>query len=95
MPNYLLQWEAMRRAKIAGCTVYDLWGAPEQFDESDAMWGVFRFKEGLGGEVVRTLGAWDFAPNPMMYRLYTDIMPRLLSLMRLRGKSRTRQDLGN
>ncbi len=63
MPTYLLQWEAMKRARARGCTVYDLWGAPEVFDESDSMWGVYRFKEGLGGQVVRTLGAWDFAPS--------------------------------
>src|SRR5690606_17626789 len=31
MPNYLLQWEAVRRSKAAGCTVYDLWGAPDEF----------------------------------------------------------------
>jgi lipid II:glycine glycyltransferase (peptidoglycan interpeptide bridge formation enzyme) len=94
MPNYLLQWEAMRRAKIAGCSVYDLWGAPEQFDESDGMWGVFRFKEGLGGEVVRTLGAWDFAPNRMMYRIYTRLLPRLLGLMRARSRARTQEQIG-
>jgi len=52
MPTYLLQWEAMKRAKARGCTLYDLWGAPEVFDESDSMWGVYRFKEGLGGKVV-------------------------------------------
>ncbi|MEP7137804.1 MAG: peptidoglycan bridge formation glycyltransferase FemA/FemB family protein, partial [Chloroflexota bacterium] len=57
MPTYLLQWEAVKRAKAKGCAVYDLWGAPEVFDESDSMWGVYRFKEGLGGKVVRTLGA--------------------------------------
>jgi lipid II:glycine glycyltransferase (peptidoglycan interpeptide bridge formation enzyme) len=94
MPNHLLQWEAMRRAKGAGCTVYDLWGAPERFDESDGMWGVFRFKEGLGGEVVRTLGAWDFAPNRMVYRIYTSLIPRLLGLMRARGKARTQEQIG-
>jgi lipid II:glycine glycyltransferase (peptidoglycan interpeptide bridge formation enzyme) len=65
MPTYLLQWEAMKRAQAKGCQVYDLWGAPDVFDESDSMWGVYRFKEGLGGQVVRTLGAWDFAPNPL------------------------------
>jgi lipid II:glycine glycyltransferase (peptidoglycan interpeptide bridge formation enzyme) len=91
MPNYLLQWEAMRRAKAAGCTVYDLWGAPEVFNEMDSLWGVFRFKEGLGGKVVRTLGAWDFPSRPVIYRLYTQILPRLLDLMRQRGKERTRQ----
>ena len=94
MPNYLLQWEAMRRAKRAGCTVYNLWGAPDEFDESDSMWGVFRFKEGLGGQVVRTLGAWDYTPRPFWYRMYSEVIPRVLDVMRLRGKSRTKQQLG-
>ena len=94
MPTYLLQWEAMKRAKANGCTVYDLWGAPDVFDESDSMWGVYRFKEGLGGNVVRTLGAWDFAPNPFWYKLYSEVIPRLLDVMRSRGKAKTRQSLG-
>ncbi|MCJ7434891.1 MAG: aminoacyltransferase [Anaerolineales bacterium] len=90
MPAYLLQWEAMKRAKALGCKVYDLWGAPDEFNESDSMWGVFRFKEGLGGEVVRTLGAYDFAPNAFWYKLYTEMMPRVLNMMRSRGKARVR-----
>ena len=94
MPTYLLQWEAMKRAKANGCTVYDLWGAPEVFDESDSMWGVYRFKEGLGGKVVRTLGAHDFAPNALWYKIYSEIIPRVLDVMRSRGKSKTKQSLG-
>lgn len=94
MPTYLLQWEALKRAKAAGCCDYDLWGAPDVFDESDSMWGVFRFKEGLGGEVVRTLGAFDFAPNLFWYKLYADVMPRLLDVMRARGKEKVKQALG-
>jgi lipid II:glycine glycyltransferase (peptidoglycan interpeptide bridge formation enzyme) len=94
MPTYLLQWDAMKRAKAAGCMVYDLWGAPEVFDESDSLWGVYRFKEGLGGEVVRTLGAWDYAPNALWYKLYAEVMPRLLDVMRSRGKEKTKQGLG-
>jgi peptidoglycan pentaglycine glycine transferase (the first glycine) len=94
MPNYLLQWEAMRRAKMLGCRVYNLWGAPNEFDEHDELWGVFRFKEGLGGYVLRTIGAWDFTPNPMLYKMYTEVLPRLMDIMRARGKSKTRQGLG-
>ena len=93
MPSYLLQWEAMKRAEAKGCAVYDLWGAPEVFEESDSMWGVYRFKQGLGGKVVRTLGAWDFAPNPFWYKVYSEIIPRLLDVMRARGKTRTKQQL--
>ena len=88
MPTYFLQWEAMKWAKAHGCKVYDLWGAPDVFDESDSMWGVFRFKEGLGGTVSRTLGAWDFAPSRLWYALYTQVMPMVLDWMRARGRSR-------
>lgn len=95
MPNYLLQWEAIRRSKAAGCLVYDLWGAPDKFDETDLMWGVFRFKEGLGGTVIRTPGAWDYPVRPWLYRVYTQTLPRLLDLMRRQGKARTRSMLGN
>lgn len=91
MPTYLLQWEAMKLAKSRGCSTYDLWGAPDVFDESDSMWGVYRFKEGLGGEVVRTLGAYDFAPNKFWYKMYSDVMPRVLDFMRSRGKDRTKR----
>jgi lipid II:glycine glycyltransferase (peptidoglycan interpeptide bridge formation enzyme) len=93
MPNYLLQWEAIKRAKDRGCTDYDLWGAPDAFSESDPMWGVYRFKEGLGGRVVRTIGAWDYPASPFWHKAYTRLVPRLLDLMRLRGKAKTRQAL--
>lgn len=94
MPNYLLQWEAIRRARASGCQLYDLWGAPDDFNENDAMWGVFRFKEGLGGQVVRTLGAWDYTPRRLWYKMYMEVIPRVLDVMRSRGKSRTRQQTG-
>jgi lipid II:glycine glycyltransferase (peptidoglycan interpeptide bridge formation enzyme) len=94
MPNSLLQWEAMRRAKAYGCGSYNLWGAPDDFDQDDGLWGVFRFKEGLGGTVQRTIGAWDFPASPLLYKLYTQVLPRLLDLMRWRGRKRTQQSIG-
>jgi peptidoglycan pentaglycine glycine transferase (the first glycine) len=92
MPPYLLQWEAMRIAKEIGCREYDLWGAPEVFDESDSMWGVYRFKRGLGGQVWRTIGAYDYPVKPLLYSLYTRILPRILVLMRSRGKKRIHEE---
>jgi lipid II:glycine glycyltransferase (peptidoglycan interpeptide bridge formation enzyme) len=93
MPNHLLQWEAMRRLRALGVSEYDLWGAPDDFTEQDALWGVYRFKEGLGGQVVRHLGAWDLPVQPLYYQLYTRILPRFLGILRRRGKRRTRRDV--
>jgi peptidoglycan pentaglycine glycine transferase (the first glycine) len=93
MPNHLLQWEAIRLAKRRGCRVYDLWGAPDDFNESDGLWGVYRFKEGFGGDVVRTLGAWDYPRRHAPYVLYTRAVPRLMALMRWFGRRRVERDL--
>lgn len=93
MPNHLLQWEAMLKARREGCYAYDMWGAPDAFNETDEMWGVYRFKEGFGGEVVRYIGAWDLPVQRGVYWLYTQVMPRFLSWLRFRGKIRTRAAL--
>lgn len=93
MPNHLLQWEAIRWAKAQGCPVYDFWGAPDEFNETDRLWGVWRFKEGFGGEVIRTLGAWDYVVAPLPYRLYTHILPRVLDAMRRWGRRQTKTSL--
>ena len=79
MPAYLLQWEAIRWAKARGCSEYDLWGVPDeeeatleaQFENRhDGLWGVYRFKRGFGGRVVRSVGAWDRVYNPALYWAY-------------------------
>lgn len=79
MPAYLLQWEAMRWAAARGCTSYDLWGIPDEdedrleaefSDRSDGLWGVYRFKRGFGGEIRRSLGAYDRVYSRLLYRAY-------------------------
>ncbi len=94
MPNYLLQWEAIKRAKAANCFVYDLWGAPDEFTESDPLWGVYRFKEGLGGIVHRHIGAWDLPLNRILYQLYSKTLPGFLDIMRKHGMASTKQVIG-
>lgn len=79
MPTYLLQWEAMRWARSKGVEVYDLWGVPDEDEETleaqftergDGLWGVYRFKRGFGGEVKRAAQAVDRVYNPLLYKLY-------------------------
>ncbi|HEY9121973.1 MAG TPA: peptidoglycan bridge formation glycyltransferase FemA/FemB family protein [Brevefilum sp.] len=93
MFNYRLQWEAMLHSKKAGCYQYDMWGAPDSFDESDPLWGVYRFKDGFGGQVLRTLGAWDYPVRPLLYPLYTRVLPRILGWMRQHGKKDTKRSI--
>lgn len=82
MPNYLLQWSAIRWAKAQGCTRYDLWGAPDVFNDSDRMWGVYQFKRGFRGTVRQGIGAYDFAPSTLLYTAFSEILPRARGLIR-------------
>ena len=84
MPNHRLQWEAIRWAKAQGCQVYDMWGAPDELDKSDPMWGIYRFKRGFGAKFVPHIGAYDYPASRLGYRLYVSVMPRILALMRWR-----------
>jgi peptidoglycan pentaglycine glycine transferase (the first glycine) len=53
MAPYLLQWEAMKIGKAAGCARYDLLGvAPPDASEDHPWQGISRFKEKFGGTVV-------------------------------------------
>jgi len=86
MPTYILQWEAMRWARQRGCLEYDLWGVPDADEKTlesnfalrtDGLWGVYRFKRGFGGELRRAAGPWDRVYAPMIYRLYSTVVPKL------------------
>jgi lipid II:glycine glycyltransferase (peptidoglycan interpeptide bridge formation enzyme) len=79
MPTYLLQWQAIRWAKARGCDEYDLWGVPDENEETleanfesrhDGLWGVYRFKRGFGGQVKRAAQALDKIYNPLLYWVY-------------------------
>ena len=88
MPNHLLQWTAICRVKARGCNQYDMWGAPDVFDDRDGMWGVYRFKRGFGGEVRQGIGAYDFPVRPRLYRTFTQTLPQARSLLRkLKGQA--------
>ncbi|MFN8598383.1 MAG: peptidoglycan bridge formation glycyltransferase FemA/FemB family protein [Anaerolineae bacterium] len=63
---------------LRGCTEYDLWAFPtktkrpeaQYLDRSDDLWGVYRFKRGFGGKVVRFAGAYDRVYDPLLYQAY-------------------------
>lgn len=85
MAPYLAQWEAMQWARAQGALTYDLWGVPDA-EEADleanfeqrrgGLWGVYRFKRGWGGRLIRSVGAWDRVYNPVFYSLYVSYARR-------------------
>lgn len=83
MATYGVQWQAIQWAKARGCHYYDLWGIPDEDEATleaqfqtreDGLWGVYGFKRGWGGNVVRSAGTWDKVYNPIIYSLYRAII---------------------
>jgi lipid II:glycine glycyltransferase (peptidoglycan interpeptide bridge formation enzyme) len=56
--NYLLKWEAIRRANEAGAAVYDMWGLKHS--------GIEQFKRGFGGREATYVGAFDLVTLPLL-----------------------------
>ena len=78
-PTYLLQLESMRWAASKGCQEYDLYGVPDldekelesQFtNRHDGLWGVYGYKRKFGGQLMRSVGAWEKVYLPPLYSLY-------------------------
>lgn len=75
MPNYLMQWEMIKWAIHENKEFYDF-GGVFKLDKSD---GLYYFKEKFCGEkgVVKFIGEIDKVYNPLMYKLFTNVVPRL------------------
>lgn len=67
MPNHLLHWEVIKWAKSKGIKFYDLWGIPVNPDAKHPLFGVYRFKKGFRGKLVKYIGAYDFPYSPLFY----------------------------
>ncbi|MBN1679770.1 MAG: peptidoglycan bridge formation glycyltransferase FemA/FemB family protein [Anaerolineae bacterium] len=87
MASYGVQWAAIQWARARGAVYYDMYGVPDadadvletQFSERhDGLWGVYRFKRGWGGEIIRSVGAWDRVYNRIVYRAYRLVIDRLV-----------------
>jgi len=95
MPTYLIQWEMIRWAREQGCHIYDFWGAPDTPDEKDPLFGVYRFKTGFNPELLVTAGALDFPVKPVLYGLYTRLLPRIMAVWRRFGHRATSRSLAD
>lgn len=68
MGTYALQWNAIKKAKEAGCFQYDMFGISQLPDPAHPMYGLYRFKSGFGGRLYHRQGCWDY---PLKENLYT------------------------
>ena len=72
MAPYLIQWEAIKLCKTAGCTHYDLLGVAPKDAHPDHPWsGITSFKEKFGGSYIEYPGERELTLKPLAKRLLT------------------------
>ncbi len=55
-----------------------------------------KFKQGLGGKVIQTIGAWDYPRNKFIYWAYLKVIPKFLRLLKfIKNKSLSNSIDGN
>ncbi len=94
MPNYLIQWEMIRWAQEQGCNIYDFRGVSGDLDESNPLYGLYRFKKGFNGNLVEFVGDWDRVYSPFFYFIWTKILPVYMKISRRLLKKRKPREEG-
>jgi lipid II:glycine glycyltransferase (peptidoglycan interpeptide bridge formation enzyme) len=68
-PSNAMQWRMLSDAHAGGARVYDLRGISDTLDPADPLFGLLRFKTGLGGDAVEMVGEWDYPLRPARHRV--------------------------
>ena len=90
MPNYLLQWEMIKKAIETKKEIYDFRGVSGVLDKSHPQYGLYRFKKGFGAEFTEFIGEVYFNFKPLIYWAYKvseKIFKKARAMLRaIRGK---------
>lgn len=66
-PSNAVQWRMVQDCLADRAEVYDLRGIGGTLDPEHHLFGLLRFKLGLGGEAVEYLGEWDYPINRTLH----------------------------
>ncbi len=70
MPNHILHWQIIQWAKERNCKQYDFWGIPSDPQPDHPLFGVYRFKKGFRGQLVKLIGAYDLVFDQFWYNFF-------------------------
>jgi len=93
MPNHAIHWEVIKWAKQKGFKIYDLWGIPSNPTEKHPLWGVYRFKKGFNGRLVKYIGVFDLPFDPLIYHAFDKGVALFQNLRSLVKKGRIEDSL--
>ena len=91
--NYHTYYEHLRYCKSRGLRIYDQFGTIGDLREDNPLMGLHEFKRKFGGDYVEFLGEWDYVINPVMYFVFTKLVPIYRNIIKKRSKKALKEEL--
>ena len=91
--NYHTYYEHLRYFKSRGLKIYDQFGTIGDLREDNPLFGLHEFKRKFGGDYVEFLGEWDYVINPVMYFVFTKLVPIYRNIIKKRSKKALKEEL--
>ena len=84
--NYLTYFEHIKYCKENNIKIYDQFGTIGDLSKDNPRLGLHEFKKKFGGDYVEFIGEFDYVIKPIMYFVFTKLVPLYRKLIRKKSK---------
>ena len=91
--NYATYYEHLKYCKEQGLKIYDQFGTIGDLSENNPRLGLHEFKKKFGGDYVEFIGEFDLVTNPLMYFVFTKLVPFYRKLVRNKSKKELKNEI--
>lgn len=93
--NYNTYFEHIKYAHEKGIKIYDQFGTIGDLSENNPRIGLHEFKKKFGGDYIEFMGEWDYVTNPIMYFVFTKLVPIYRKIIRKKSKKELKNEIRN
>ncbi len=84
--NYHTYYEHIKYCKEKGLHIYDQFGTIGDLRKDNPRLGLHEFKKKFGGDYVEFIGEFDYVVNPLMYIVFTKLVPFYRNMVKKQAK---------
>lgn len=91
--NYNTYYEHIKYCKEKGIKIYDQFGTIGDLSKNNPRLGLHEFKKKFGGDYIEFIGEWDYVTNPLMYFVFTKLVPIYRKIIRNKSKKELQNEV--
>ena len=91
--NYNTYFEHIKYCKNRGIKIYDQFGTIGDLSKDNPLLGLHEFKKKFGGDYVEFIGEWDYITNPIMYFVFTKLVPFYRKMVKKISKKKLKKEM--